>query len=183
MAPGEKYGHSRMRQNGATAMLLAGITFGVVAQEDIVVDKIKNILVAVDLYAGSEEVAGVAAGFAEAFSAKLYFLHVERANPAIIGDPDIPDERDVVASQVRTSHQELQELRDKMTPPGVEALALQIQGQTVQKIISEATKLDIDLMVVGFHRDRLHHLLAGDVTKSVLNHAPCPVLVVPPPKR
>jgi nucleotide-binding universal stress UspA family protein len=65
----------------------------------------------------------------------------------------------------------------------VEAVALQIQGQTVQKIISEAVKLDIDLMVVGFHRDRLHHLLAGDVTKSVLNHAPCPVVVVPPAKR
>ena len=159
------------------------MAFGVVAQEDTVVDKIKNILVAVDLNAGSEDVAGVAAGFAEAFSAKLYFLHVERANPTIFGDPDIPDERDVVASDVRTSHQELQDLRDKMTPPGVEATALQIQGQTVQKIISEAAKLDIDLIVVGFHRDRLHHLLAGDVTKSVLNHASCPVVVVPPPQR
>ena len=145
-------------------------------------DKIRNILVAVDLYEGSEEVAGVAAGLAEAFSAKLYFLHVERANPEIFGDPDIPDERDVAASQARTSHQELQELRDKMTPAGLEAVALQIQGQTVKKIISEAAKLDIDLMVVGFHRNRLHHLLAGDVTKSVLNHAHCPVVVVPPPR-
>jgi nucleotide-binding universal stress UspA family protein len=158
------------------------MAFGNVAQEDTVVDKIKNILVAVDLYAGSEKVAAVAAGFAEAFSAKLYFLHVERANPTIFGDPDVPDERDAAAGQVKASHHELQELRDKATPAGVEAVALQIQGQTVQKIISEAVKLDIDLMVVGFHKDRLHHLLVGDVTKSVLNHAPCPVVVVPPPK-
>lgn len=143
-------------------------------------EKIRNILVAVDLFAGSEAVAAVAAGFAKAFSAKLYFLHVERPNPTIIGDPDIPDERDVVASEIRASYQELQELRDSVTPPGIETAALQIQGQTVQKIISEAIKLDIDLMVVGFHRDRLHHLLAGDVTKSVLNHARCPVVVVPP---
>ncbi len=146
-------------------------------------DKIRNILVAVDLNAGSEAVAGVAAGFAEAFSAKLYFLHVERDNPTIFGDPDIPDERDQAAGDVRTSHRELQELREKMTPPGVEAAALQIKGQTVQKIISEASALDIDLMVVGYHRDRLHHLLAGDVTKGVLNHAPCPVVVVPPARR
>jgi|GEM_PF-950504 len=157
--------------------------FGLVAQEETVVDKIKNILVAVDLYGGSEEVAGVAAGFAEAFSAKLYFLHVERGYPEIMGDPDVPDERDVVASEVRASHRELQEFRDKMTPPGVEAVALQIQGRTVQKIISEARALDIDLMVVGFHRDGLHHLLADDVIKRVLNHAPCPVVVVPPPTR
>ena len=171
---------------GAMVMFLkaaGGYGFGVVAQEDTTVDSIKNILVAVDLHAGSEDVARVAAGFAEAFSAKLYFLHVDRANPEIFGDPDIPDDRDVVASQVKASHQELQGLRDKMTPSGVEAVALQIHGQTVQKIISEATRLDIDQMVVGFHRDRLHHLLSGDVTKSVLNYAPCPVVVVPPPKR
>jgi len=146
-------------------------------------DKIRNILVAVDLYEGSEEVAGVAAGFAETFSAKLYFLHVEKANPEIFGDPDIPDERDEAARQVRAEHRELQDLRDRTTPPGVDSVALQIQGQTVQKIISEAARLDIDLIVVGFHKDRLHHLLAGDVTRSVLNHAACPVVVVPPPRR
>lgn len=146
-------------------------------------DKITNILVAVDLYEGSEEVAGVAAGFAETFSAKLYFLHVEKANPEIFGDPDIPDERDEAAHQARASHQELQDLRDRTTPPGVDSVALQIQGQTVEKIISEAAKLDIDLIVVGFHRDRLHHLLTGDVTRSVLNYAACPVVVVPPSRR
>ncbi len=145
-------------------------------------ENIRNILVAVDLYPGSEMVAEVAAGFAQAFSAKLYLLHVERANPKIIGDPDIPGERDDVADDIRASHQELQDLREKVTPPGVEAAALQVRGQTVEKIISEAVKLDIDLMVVGFHHDRLHHLFAGDVTKSVLNLAPCPVVVVPPPK-
>jgi len=157
----------------------AGTAFGVVVQEDTVVQKIRNILVAVDLLEGSEEVAAVGAGFAAAFSAKLYFLHVQRDNPKIIGDPDLPDEREVVASAIRASHQELQQLRDRVTPPGIETVALQIQGQTVQTIVSEAIKLEVDLMVVGFHRDRLHHLLAGDVTKSVLNHARCPVVVVP----
>jgi len=156
-----------------------GTGLRVVAQEDTVVEKFRNILVAVDLLEGSEEVAAVGARFAAAFSAKLYFLHVQRDNPKIIGDPDLPDEREVVASAIRGSHQELQQLRDRVTPPGIEAVALQIQGQTVQKIVSEAIKLEVDLMVVGFHRDRLHHLLAGDVTKSVLNHARCPVVVVP----
>jgi nucleotide-binding universal stress UspA family protein len=160
-----------------------GYGFWVFAQEDTVVTKINNILVAVDLHEGSEDVAAVAAGFAETFSAKLYYLHVEPANPTIFGDPDLPDERGAVADHVRDSRHELQELRDNATPPGVEAVALQIQGQTVQKIISEAIRLEIDLLVVGFHRDRLHHLLAGDVTKSVLNHASCPVVVVPPARQ
>lgn len=141
---------------------------------------IKNILVAVDLHEGSEAVAEAAASIAEPTNAKLYYLHVEPANPTIFGDPDIPDDRDAAASEVRSLHQDLQDLRDRTAPPGGEAVALQIQGQTVEKIISEAIRLGIDLIVVGFHRDRLHHLLAGDVTRSVLNYAPCPVLVVPP---
>jgi nucleotide-binding universal stress UspA family protein len=156
--------------------------FGLVAQEGSVVNKIKNILVAVDLNDGSEEVAGVAAGLAEACSAKLYFLHVERDFPKIIGDPDVPGERDVVANDIRASHRELQDFRDKMTPPGVEAAALQVHGRTVEKILSEANALRIDLMVLGFHHGLLHHLLEQDVIKHVLNHAPCPVVVVPPPE-
>lgn len=141
---------------------------------------IKNILVAVDLHEGSDAVAEAAAVIAESANAKLYYLHVEPANPTIFGDPDIPDERDVVADRIRSSQQDLQDIRDRTAPAGSEAIALQIQGQTVEKIISEAARLAIDLIVVGFHRDRLHHLLAGDVTKSVLHYARCPVLVVPP---
>jgi nucleotide-binding universal stress UspA family protein len=156
---------------------------GLSLRRKTVVDKIQNILVAVDLNEGSEEVAEVAAGFAVAFSAKLYFLHVERGFPRIMGDPDVPDERDEVANEFRGSHRELQDFRDKTTPPGVDAVALQVQGRTVEKILSEANALQIDLMVLGFHRNLLHHLLAEDVIKHVLNHAPCPVVVVPPPQR
>jgi len=140
---------------------------------------IRSILVAVDLSEGSEKVAEVAAGFAKAFSAKLYFLHVVESDPLIIGDPDVPDERDAAAQEVRNENLELQALRDKVTPTGVEAIALQIRGHASEKILSETVKLNIDLLVIGANRDRVRHVLTGDVVKDTLRHAPCPVVVVP----
>ena len=143
-------------------------------------DKVRNILVAVDLSGESATVARVAAGFAGAFSAKLYFLHVVRDDPTIFGDRDVPGERDEVAREFREEHREVQELREKVTPPGMETVVLQVQGQTVGIILSEVRNLDIDLLVVGGHKDYLRHLISGDVVKDLLNGATCPVVVVPP---
>jgi len=148
-----------------------------------IMQDIKNILVAVDLSEGSERTAEVAAGFAKAFAAKLYFLHVVHSDPLIIGDPDIPDERDMAAQEVRNENLELQALRDKVTPSGVEAIALQIRGHASEKILSETVKLNIDLLVIGSNQDRVRHALSGDVVKDTLRHAPCPVVVVPALKR
>ncbi len=144
-----------------------------------IMQDIKSILVAVDLSEGSEKVAEVAAGFAKAFAAKLYFLHVVRDNPLILGDPDVPVERDAAAQEIRDENLELQALRDKVTPPGVEAIALQIRGHANEKILSETVKLNIDLLVIGANQDRVRHVLMGDVVKDTLRHAPCPVVVVP----
>jgi len=143
---------------------------------------VKNILAAVDLSDTSERVASIAAGFAEAFSAKLYLLHVVHENPLIIGDPDIHGERDEAAQEIREENLELQALRDKVTPSGVKATALQIRGHASEKILSETVKLNIDLLVVGSDQDRVRHALSGDVVKDVLHYAPCPVVIVPPPK-
>jgi len=144
--------------------------------------EVNNILAAVDLSESSETVATIAAGFAKAFSAKLYFLHVEREIPLIIGDPDVPGERDEAAQEARDDNLKLQALRNKVTPSGVEAIALQIRGHASEKILAEAVKLNIDLLVVGSDHDRVRHVLTGDVVKDILRHAPCPVVVVPPPK-
>ena len=52
------------------------------------------------------------------------------------------------------------------------------------EIIAEATDWDADLIVLGFpHRGGLATRLFGSVTLSVLQHAPCPVLVASPSRQ
>jgi nucleotide-binding universal stress UspA family protein len=52
------------------------------------------------------------------------------------------------------------------------------------EIIAEATEWGADLIVLGFpHRGGLATRLFGSVTLSVLQHAPCPVLVASPSRQ
>jgi nucleotide-binding universal stress UspA family protein len=53
--------------------------------------------------------------------------------------------------------------------------------RAADEIIAEATEWDADLIVLGFpRRSGLTTRLFGSVTLSVLQHAPCPVLVASP---
>ena len=54
--------------------------------------------------------------------------------------------------------------------------------RAADEITAEATEWDADLIVLGFpRRGGLATRLFGSVTLSVLQHAPCPVLVASPP--
>jgi nucleotide-binding universal stress UspA family protein len=56
--------------------------------------------------------------------------------------------------------------------------------RAADEIIAEATEWDADLIVLGFpRRSGLTTRLFGSVTLSVLQHAPCPVLVASPTRQ
>ncbi len=56
--------------------------------------------------------------------------------------------------------------------------------RAADEIIAEATEWDADLIVLGFpHRGGLATRLFGSITLSVLQHAPCPVLVASPTRQ
>ncbi len=84
-----------------------------------------------------------------------------------------------MVKELRDERRDLQESRDKVTPSGDESTAIKIQGKTVDNILSEVNKHDINLMVVGGHKEYFRHLLAGDVVKDILNGATSPVVAVP----
>ena len=55
-----------------------------------------------------------------------------------------------------------------------------LEGDPVDKIIYEATRLEPRLIVVGSHgHGALHGLLMGSVSTGILRKTRCPVLVVP----
>jgi len=56
--------------------------------------------------------------------------------------------------------------------------------RAADEIIAEATEWDADLIVLGFpRRSGLTTRLFGSVTLSVLQHAPCPILVASPTRQ
>jgi nucleotide-binding universal stress UspA family protein len=68
------------------------------------------------------------------------------------------------------------------TPPELPVKLLVHEAADVRReILTTATALEADLLVIGSHgRSGFERLLLGSVTERVVRNAPCPVMVVPP---
>ena len=154
----------------------------------------RSILAAVDLAASTDQVIAATQEYADAFSAKVYLVHVTELGPApqhAFVDPSDPDfapvgpisfDRKDEADRLRAEHRASQNLKTKLSDAGIDATALFIEGATVEKLLLEIDRLDIDLVIMGSHEPGfLRDLFFGSTTKEVIHEAPCPVLVLPPP--
>lgn len=141
----------------------------------------KTILVPVDFSNVTGAVLDHAGKLAEAVGAGILLLHIAPPEPEFVGyDPGPQSVRDAVAKQLADVHHRLHELDAGLTRRGIEVTSLVIQGYAVEKILAEAKKHEVDLIVMGSHgHGMLRQLLVGSVAEGVMREATCPVTVVP----
>lgn len=141
----------------------------------------KKILVPLDISHATEPVLATTRELATALGAEVCLIHIEPPEPAFVGyEPGPQNVRDNVAQEAKEHHKQLHEMRDALKGEGIEAKVLLIQGPTVEKIVSEAERLDSDLIVMGSHgHGSVFDLLVGSVSEGVMRKSPCPVVVVP----
>jgi len=112
--------------------------------------------------------------------ASVTLLHVMAEPPAIYADL-VQLEEDVnrllesnseLGVNLRTQKEDLQKL-------GATAEVRVRHGIVMDQVFAEARERSYDLIVTGSSRARgmLRHYIMGDLTRSILNHANCPVLV------
>ena len=144
-----------------------------------------NVLVAIDLSEASEKVVEKATEIANAFSAKMWLLHVADPEPDFVGYKVGPQYiRDSQSSQYHIEHNKLQAYADKLRAAGTDTTALLVQGPTVELIIREALKLNVDMIILGSHGGgAMYRLLVGSTSEGILHKSECPVLIVPTHKR
>ncbi len=141
-----------------------------------------NILVAVDLSGASQKILHHVKTLALGLSAKVWLLYAEKPDLGFVGfGPGRPQSAlDHVAEDFKEKREELQKEADKLQNSGIDAESLLVQGSAVEVILDEASKLNIDLIVVGSHgHGAVYHLMVGSVSEGVLHRSSCPVLVVP----
>ena len=140
-----------------------------------------KLLAAVDLSRASGYVIEAVHRVAMATDAEVFLLHV------IIPLPTISDmEFHPVIAQQELSESYLDEqeqlagLVKQLVDVGVNATALIRQGDPVKSILSEARRLDAELIVVGSHgHGLLFDALVGSVSGGILRQTTLPVLIVP----
>ena len=154
----------------------------------------KSILAAIDLAVSFDQIIAAAQEYSEAFLAKVYLVYVTEQSPepqhSIIApsDPEfapvgpVSFQRKGEADRLRAEHRALQGLKTKLSDAGIDATALFIEGATVEKLLLEIDRLDIDLVIIGSHSPSfLRDFFFGSTMKEVVREARCPVLVLPPP--
>lgn len=141
----------------------------------------KTIVTAIDFSDVTARVVKAASAIAKATGSRLYILHIAAPDPDFVGYGVGPKTvRKTRARLVRGEHRRLQHMEARLRSQGVKAIALLVQGPTVEKIVREAKRLKVGMVVVGSHgHGALRKLLVGSVAEGVLRGSPCPVLVVP----
>ena len=144
-----------------------------------------KILACVDLSDSTEIVVEKIEELAERLSAEVWLLHNALPEPDKVEfkvDPIAA--RESRAKRFRVEHRRLQELAERLRKAGIDTTALLVHGATVETILTEASDLDVDMIVVGSHgRGAMFQLLVGSVSEGVLHKSQLPVLVIPTHKR
>jgi nucleotide-binding universal stress UspA family protein len=146
---------------------------------------VKNILVAID----SCEAITIASPImertlelADAFSSKVWILHIVPASRQAPFNLDSKTLRGEVATELHHEHEFLQQLAQCLRDRDIDSTALLVEGATIKTILKESRRLDIDLMVSGCHRHSLIYSALMDATEEgLLRKCPCPVMFVPEP--
>ena len=141
----------------------------------------KNILVTIDFKRNDQLLIDKAFQLAESFDSKLWLIHIAAPDPDFVGYEVGPQYiRDSRASDLRKEHKLLQEYADKLKKKGVNAEGILVQGATIEMILDEAKKLNVDLIIAGHQEHNfIYKVFVGSVSKGVVKKSKIPVLLVP----
>jgi len=141
----------------------------------------QKILLAIDFSPTTSLIIEKAKLLASKFNSKVWLLHVAPPDPDFVGYKVGPAQvRHFVAETLSHEHHQLQLLADDLRQDGINAIALSIQGPTIEVILQETQKLAADLLIIASHsHNSLYKSLVGSVSESIISHVQCPVLVIP----
>jgi nucleotide-binding universal stress UspA family protein len=117
---------------------------------------------------------------AVAVGASVTLLHVMAEPPAIYADlVRLEEDVDRLLESKSELGTNLREQKTELERLGVSAEVRLRHGIVIDQVFEEAREGDYDLIVTGTSQARglLRHYIMGDLTRSILNRANCPVLV------
>lgn len=141
--------------------------------------RVASLLVPVDFSSASNKAVAYAASLAEEFDAKITLLYVVEpvALPDFVQSFPLMLEREELTTVCENKIKSLAR-KAGLDEARVEKVLVR-HGKPYHEIVSAARTLKADMIVVATHGySGLTHALLGSVAERVVQHAPCPVLVV-----
>jgi len=144
---------------------------------------IRRILLPTDFSVLADHAARYARSLAEAYQASLHVLHVVSAVLVPVPGPEVGTVAMAVPSDGSVA--EAQEALERFVHKQLSGLVVPVvtkvlEGAPDLQISRYAAEAAIDLIVIGTHaRGLVRRIFLGSVSKAVVEHAACPVLMVP----
>jgi len=127
-----------------------------------------------------EEAVHLTGELAAAVEASVTLLHIMAEPPAIYADlVRLEEDTDRLLESESELGMNLRQQKKELEGRGVSAEVHVRHGIVIDQVFAEAREGDYDLIVTGSSQARgmLRHYIMGDLTRQILNHANCPVLV------
>lgn len=140
----------------------------------------KPILLATDGSPTAAAAKGVAVELATALDSPLVAVAVWDSPYTGLGYAPVPVTLDLGGRSEERAVEAVAAVAEQAEEEGIEVETLVCRGFPVDEICRVAKSRDARLIVLGSHGwGPVRRMLFGSVSTGVLNHAPCPVLVVP----
>ncbi len=142
----------------------------------------KNLLVTVTFEEKETAILlSKAMSIAEKFGSKIWLVHIAAPDPDFIGYEVGPQYiRDHRADELKKEHKLVKKYADELREKKFDAEGLLVQGATVDMILKESTKLNIDLVIIGHHKHNLlYKIFVQDIDESIVHESKVPVLMIP----
>jgi nucleotide-binding universal stress UspA family protein len=136
----------------------------------------KNILLGVDGSKHSLHAAQKAAELAICLEANLWIVVAHPTVPAYLGEPNF---QDAIVARLGESKKIMEEAIKAVGKIPGEIHTEILEGSAAEVVLNVANVRQIDLIVMGSRgHGKLRGLLLGSQSQKVLQHAPCPVMIV-----
>lgn len=143
-------------------------------------DQLKRFLVCTGGREFIDEALNLTGKLAAALGASVTLLHVMAEPPAMYADlVQLEEDLDRLLQSKSELGLNLRRQKEKLERLGVKAEVRIRHGIVVDQVFAETRDGNYDLVVTGttHARGMLRHYIMGDLTRQILNHASCPVLV------
>jgi nucleotide-binding universal stress UspA family protein len=141
----------------------------------------KHILIPVDGSPMAQKAVEIAVGLAQAFGSDVTLIYVIDPFPFTgLGSDFGYGQAEYLSAATAEADDAIQAAQQVLRVAGVRVETVVVNAHaTWRGILDAATKLGVDLIVMGSHgRHGLEKLVLGSVTQRVLSHAHLPVFVV-----
>jgi nucleotide-binding universal stress UspA family protein len=144
---------------------------------------VKNILVAIDDFEATTITSPLiekTIELANAFSSKVWMLHVVPQAGLSPYNVDKKIFRREVAHELHDEHEYLQQIANCLRKRNIESTSLLVEGPIINTILHESDRLNVDLIILGCHKhSKLFGALMNDPDEGLLSKCTYPIMFVP----